>query len=191
MQIKPLDDSACCPYTPPVREGKNQGLAAEEKVDTKIRPDSPSQQNVPTAPQDEYIPSGDDAETPSGVYTPEPSEKARSAASSADPTSPEARKESATGSGEDEKSVEEEKATTSESDKKDKGTLCTTNTDRVDSEIKKLKEKRTQLEKRLQGTPADENQLEDLKKELSQLEAELSAKDNDAYRKQNATYTFS
>ena len=54
-----------------------------------------------------------------------------------------------------------------------------------------MKEKRTQLEKRLQGTPADENQLEDLKKELSQLEAELSAKDNDAYRKQNATYTFS
>ena len=191
MQIRPLDDSACCPNVRPVREEKNQGLATEEKVDTKIRPDSPSQQNVPTAPQDEYIPSGNSAETPSGVYTPEPSENARAAKGSESPTSPEAPKESATGAGEDEKSVEEEKAATSESDKKDKGTLCTTNTDRVDSEISKLKEKRIQLEKRLQGTPADENQLEDLKKELSQLEAELSEKDNDAYRKQNATYTFS
>lgn len=37
----------------------------------------------------------------------------------------------------------------------------------------------------------DETKVEDLKAKLAQVEMELSQKDNDTYRRQHATYTFS
>lgn len=67
---------------------------------------------------------------------------------------------------------------------------CTVNTDRVDAEIKKLKEQLQTIQKQLSQAENAEEQ-EALKKQLTTIEAELRAKDNDAYRKQNATYTYS
>ena len=63
---------------------------------------------------------------------------------------------------------------------------CTTNTDRVDREIKKLKEQKQQLEQQIKAASGDEEKIKELEKKLSQIESELSQKDNDTYRRQNA-----
>lgn len=62
---------------------------------------------------------------------------------------------------------------------------CTTNTDHVDKEIEKLKEKKKQLEQQINAA-ADEKTRKELEKKLAQVESELSQKDNDTYRRQNA-----
>lgn len=62
---------------------------------------------------------------------------------------------------------------------------CTTDTDRVDREIKKLREKKQILTRQLYIC-RDVQKVQKLKKELAQVESELSQKDNDTYRRQNA-----
>ena len=79
---------------------------------------------------------------------------------------------------------------------------CVANTDKVDREIKKLKEKRQQLEQQIQSASGDEtpcdypsmpsgnnkgNKIRELERKLAQIENELSQKDNDAYRRKNAS----
>lgn len=63
---------------------------------------------------------------------------------------------------------------------------CTTNTDRVDREIEKLKEEKKQLEQQISAAAGDEKKARELEKKLAQVEGELSQKDNDTYRRQNA-----
>lgn len=63
---------------------------------------------------------------------------------------------------------------------------CTTNTDKVDREIEKLKEQKQQLEQQIKAASGDEEKVKELEKKLSQIEGELSQKDNDTYRRQNA-----
>ena len=65
-----------------------------------------------------------------------------------------------------------------------KAETTTTNTDKVDREIKRLKEKREQLEQQLAS--ADPQAAEALERQLAQVESELRQKDNDTYRRQNA-----
>lgn len=74
------------------------------------------------------------------------------------------------------------------SDKKAKS--CTCNTDKVDREIEKLKKQKRELEQQI-NRETDETKAENLKAKLAQVERELSQKDNDTYRRQHATYTFS
>ncbi len=64
---------------------------------------------------------------------------------------------------------------------------CTTNTDKVDREIKKLKEQKQQLEQQIQSAAGDEEKVKELEKKLAQVENELSQKDNDTYRRQAAS----
>lgn len=64
---------------------------------------------------------------------------------------------------------------------------CTCNTDRVDEEIKRLKEKQEQLEQKLRA--AEGENAERIKKQLESVSAELAMKDNDTYRRQNAIFT--
>ena len=64
---------------------------------------------------------------------------------------------------------------------------CVANTDKVDREIKKLKEKKRQLEQQIQSASGDEKKIRELEKKLAQVENELSQKDNDTYRRQNAS----
>ncbi len=66
-----------------------------------------------------------------------------------------------------------------------KAETCTTNTDKVDREIEKLKEEHDRLEQQTRTTK-DPDKTEDLKRQLALLENELRQKDNDAYRRQNA-----
>lgn len=60
--------------------------------------------------------------------------------------------------------------------------VCTTNTDRVDKEIEKMKEQKKQLKQQIMTAVGDPGKAEELKKKLSRIERELSRKDNDAYR---------
>lgn len=72
-------------------------------------------------------------------------------------------------------------------DSSDKSGTTTANTDKVDREIKALREKARILAQRLHG--ADESTAEQLERELEQVTAELAQKDNDDYRRQNAVFT--
>lgn len=70
-------------------------------------------------------------------------------------------------------------------------TKCTVDTGKVDAEIKKLKEKQQNIQQKLSQLPADSDKRAELEKQLANVEMEISTKDNDAYRKQNASYTNS
>ena len=63
---------------------------------------------------------------------------------------------------------------------------CTTNTDNVDREIEKLKEEKKQLEQQIKAAAGDKEKAKVLEKKLAQIEGQLSQKDNDTYRRQNA-----
>ncbi len=65
-----------------------------------------------------------------------------------------------------------------------KSESTTTDTDKVDREIEKLKKKKALLERELHT--ADESRKKELERELRQVETELAQKDNDTYRRQNA-----
>lgn len=71
------------------------------------------------------------------------------------------------------------------------GSKTTVNTDKVDAEIRKLKEKRESLEQQLNQAQnsGDGQKAEALKRKLAAADAEVSAKNNDAYRKQHAVIT--
>lgn len=64
--------------------------------------------------------------------------------------------------------------------------VCTTNTDQVDAEIKKLQREKEQLMAQYGKASGDEKQEAELKKKIAQVDMELRLKDNDAYRRQNA-----
>jgi TATA-binding protein-associated factor Taf7 len=59
------------------------------------------------------------------------------------------------------------------------------NTDKVDAEIKRLREQKQQFEKQLQSA-SDPRQAVMLQKQIFRLEKELQQKDNDAYRREHA-----
>lgn len=65
---------------------------------------------------------------------------------------------------------------------------CIGNTDAVDREIRKLKEKKEKLEAKL-DRETDETKRESLERQLAQVENELRQKDNDAYRRQHAVFS--
>ncbi len=67
------------------------------------------------------------------------------------------------------------------------GEKLTTNTDRVDGEIRELKEQAERLEQKAKEA-RDPAEAERLEKELQAVEAQLQAKDSDAYRRQHADY---
>ena len=83
---------------------------------------------------------------------------------------------------------------------------CVTDTDKVDRETGKLKEKKQQLKQQLRSVSGDEtpcgypsvssgnnkeNKIRELEKKLAQVENELRRKDNDTYRRQNASISGS
>lgn len=63
-----------------------------------------------------------------------------------------------------------------------------TNTDKIDDEIKQLKEKQKELRRRFNS---EENPIkaEEIQNELNAVENELRQKDNDVYRRQNSRVT--
>lgn len=63
----------------------------------------------------------------------------------------------------------------------------TANTDKVDREIKNLRNKEQMLSQKLRS--ADESTAADIRRELEQVTAELVQKDNDEYRRQHTVFT--
>ena len=62
----------------------------------------------------------------------------------------------------------------------------TVSTDKVDAEIRKLKNQKAQLEQKI---AAEANPNDDLQRQLSQLENELRQKDNDNYRRTHSNFS--
>lgn len=71
-------------------------------------------------------------------------------------------------------------------DPKKKAEKTTTNTDKVDREIKRLKEEKKQFEQQLKAAAGNEKKIQELEQKIAQIENELSQKNNDTYRRQNA-----
>ena len=69
--------------------------------------------------------------------------------------------------------------------------VCICNTDKVDREIEKLKEKKRELEQQIRSATGNkvEKKIQELEKKLAQVEQELSQKDNDTYRKQHSEFS--
>ncbi|WP_455527591.1 hypothetical protein [Huintestinicola sp.] len=65
---------------------------------------------------------------------------------------------------------------------------CTCNTDKVDGELERLREKARDFEQKLRYA-RDENEAEEIQKQLEAVKNELAQKDNDAYRKNNAVFS--
>lgn len=108
--------------------------------------------------RDEYVPS--EKKEPIGLYSVSPDENGNPCVSLDD---------------------EESKSDNPESD------TITANTDKVDREIKALRDKEQALRQKLRS--ADESAAEDIRRELEQVTAELAQKDNDGYRRQNTVFT--
>lgn len=69
-----------------------------------------------------------------------------------------------------------------------KAECCTGNTDAVDREIERLKQKKACLEQQLNAEP-DGQKRETLERRLEQVENELRQKDNDAYRRLHTRFS--
>lgn len=63
---------------------------------------------------------------------------------------------------------------------------CTTDTGKVDREIRSLREKKQQLEQQIRSAAGDRKKVRELERKLARVESELSQKDNDTYRRQHA-----
>lgn len=65
---------------------------------------------------------------------------------------------------------------------------CVANTDEVDRELERLRERREELTRQL-SSETDEAKVRALEQKLAQVERELSQKDNDSYRRRHTNFT--
>ncbi len=134
-------------------------------------------------PQDEYISREKSGEKPTGLYRAGRDENGRRKIFYDAPRADRADGRAGR-SGEGEDGKESKVSRDSQGKPAEK---CVTNTDKVDREIRKLKEKKQHLEQQIRSASGDEKKIRDLENTLAQVEAELSRKDNDTYRRQNAS----
>ncbi len=134
-------------------------------------------------PRDEYISSEASDRKPTGLYRLGQDENGNPKVLYDDPNKTvreTAEKESAA-----KKPVDADK----DEDPRAAGEKCVSSTDKVDQEIRKLKEHKRQLQQQIKSAAGDEEKVRQLQTELAQVENELSQKDNDTYRKQNTVFT--
>lgn len=134
-------------------------------------------------PRDEYISSEASDRKPTGLYRLGQDENGNPKVLYDDPNKTvreTAEKESAA-----KKPVDADK----DEDPRAAGEKCVSSTDKVDQEIRKLKEQKKQLQQQIKSAAGDEEKVRQLQTELAQVENELSQKDNDTYRKQNTVFT--
>ena len=72
--------------------------------------------------------------------------------------------------------------------KGDKAERCTSSTDQVDREIKRLKQRKKTLEQQIRSQ-TDDVKVRDLERKLAQVKRELAQKDNDTYRRQHTVFS--
>ena len=81
-------------------------------------------------------------------------------------------------------SISEEGMAALKRDKEAQAEKTTTDTDAVDKEIERLKEKKAELEQKLRT--ADEDKRQQIEAELNQINAELLLKTTESYRRENS-----
>ncbi len=186
-----------------MKTGSRQTPDATDKADDASKVESQKISGASNEPHDEYIPGGDKASETPGIYRPETDKNGQQKIVFDKPDSPVKSEQSDAAQGKDnggsskvapgqtkaDENLKEKDGPEKSGDKKH-DLRCSVNTDKVDTEIKKLKEKKQQIEQKIKRT-VDEDKCKELKKQLSQIESELSAKDNDAYRKRHAAYAYS
>lgn len=65
---------------------------------------------------------------------------------------------------------------------------CITDTDKVDAEIRRLREKLEKLQQQLSGAGNQPQEQRRLEQQIAQVQQELQAKDTDSYRRQQAEH---
>lgn len=155
------------------KEAKETKEAAEEKGSGKM-----------PEPQDVYISSEKSGKEPAGLYRIGQDENGGRKIFFEDPDKADR------ADGKEEPKADGKKPKIDDGDSQGKpAEVCVGNTDKVDREIKKLKEKKRELEQQIQSASGDERKIQELEKKLAQVEQELSQKDNDTYRKQHSEFS--
>jgi hypothetical protein len=142
-------------------------------------------------PQDEYISSEKSGKKPNGLYRIGQDENGNRKIFFDDPN------KSGRADGKKEPEVDEDRSKEAADGKEPKvggnnqgkPEKCVGNNDKVEQEIRKLKEKKQQLEQQMQSASGDEKKIQELEKKLRQVEQELSQKDNDSYRRQHTVFS--
>ena len=156
------------------KDYKNEYLDRVQTGQDKVKEASQDQrgedknEGIPV-PKDEYISSEKSGSKPSGLYRLGQDENGNPKVMYDDP-----------------KRVAKAKDVQPKEEPAKKAEKCTTNTDNVDREIEKLKEDKKQLEQQIKAAAGDKEKVKVLEKKLVQIEGQLSQKDNDTYRRQNA-----
>ena len=156
------------------KDYKNEYLDRVQTGQDKVKEASQDQrgedknEGIPV-PKDEYISSEKSGSKPSGLYRLGQDENGNPKVMYDDP-----------------KRVAKAKDVQPKEEPAKKAEKCTTNTDNVDREIEKLKEKKKQLEQQIKAAAGDKEKVKVLEKKLAQIEGKLSQKDNDTYRRKNA-----
>lgn len=150
-------------------------------------------ENVPKAAaklRDEYVKGGDEDKS-IGIYYIGRSDDGNPEIKFDDPQRADAKNKESEKAKPESNSHEEkepEKAEPDKSEPKKKSESCTANTDKVDKEIERLKEKQKQIEQKLRAED-DEEKAEQLKKQLDSVNRELSRKDCDSYRRSRTEFS--
>ena len=156
------------------KDYKNEYLDRVQTGQDKVKEASQDQrgedknEGIPV-PKDEYISSEKSGSKPSGLYRLGQDENGNPKVMYDDP-----------------KRVAKAKDVQPKEEPAKQAEKCTTNTDNVDREIEKLKEEKKQLEQQIKAAAGDKEKVKVLEKKLAQIEGQLSQKDNDTYRRQNA-----
>ena len=184
MQIHGNYDHSGTDYTERLKE-KQAAERAEKAKEAEKAEKAAEEKNAGkmSEPRDEYISSEKSGQKPTGLYRVGQDENGNRKLFFDDPKAGHAN-----GRGDRSEESENGKAPKAGGDSQGKpAEKCATNTDKVDREIKKLKEKKQELEQQIQSASGDEKKIRELEKKLAQVENELSQKDNDTYRRQNAS----
>ncbi len=134
--------------------------------------------------RDEYIPSEDSTES-IGIYSMDSDEEGNPQIKF-DPPPDKSRMPDE----KDNKKADKSRIPGKKDDKDEKSESCTGNTDRVDAEIKRLKEKQKKIQQKLNqcGNDTDIKKKKELERELEKVQNELARKDNDSYRRSHSVF---
>ena len=181
MQVNGNYEHSRTDYAERVKEKQAVWRAGKAKEAEKVAEEKNS--GKLSEPQDEYISSEKSGKKPSGLYRVSQDENGNRKIFFDNPKADHANgKDDRSGEGADGKGPK-----VSGDSKEKPAEKYVANTDKVDREIKKLKEKKQHLEQQIQSASGDEKKIRELEKKLAQVENELSQKDNDTYRRQHAS----
>lgn len=180
MQINGNFDYSGTDYAERVKE--KQAAERAEKAKEAEKAAEEKNPGKPSEPKDEYISSERSGREPVGLYRLGRNENGDRKIFFNDPNPKAAEDDS-------EKSADGKERKAGGSGQGKPVEKCVTNTDKVDREIKNLKERRQQLMQQIQSASGDEKKIREWERKLTQVDNELSQKDNDTYRRQNASVT--